>query len=110
MPYILQNAVQQMQRFENMQLGISKLVELSGYSRSHLTRLISQHYNCSLQELITQLRLDSAYKEIVLSKDSLEDIGYKVGYSSFSHFQKVFKTTFGVTPAVLRKTNAMWTV
>ena len=109
-PYFLQYAIQQMRRVENMQLGISKLVELSGYSRSHLTRLIRQYYNCSLQELIIQLRLDAAYKEIILSKDALEDIAYKVGYSSFSHFQKVFKKAFGVTPALLRKTNAMWTV
>ena len=109
-PYILQNAVQQMLKFDNMQLGIPKLVELSGYSRSHLTRLTQQYYNCSLHTLVTQLRLDAAYREIVLSKDELEDIAYKVGYSSFSHFQKVFKNAFGVTPAVLRKTNAMWTV
>lgn len=109
-PYVLQSAVQQMHRVENMQLGISKFVELSGYSRSHLTRLIRQYYNCSLHELITQLRLESAYKEIILSKDALEDIAYKVGYSSFSHFQKVFKKAFGVTAATLRKTNAAWTV
>ena len=99
-----------MYRVENMQLGIAKLIELSGYSRSHLTRLIRQYYNCSLQELISQLRLDFAYKEIIVSKDGLEDIAYKIGYSSFSHFQKVFKSTFGITPAVLRKTNAVWTV
>lgn len=109
-PYVLQNAIQQMQRVENMQLGVSKLVELSGYSRSHLTRLIQQYYGCSLQDLITKLRLNTAYNEIILSKDSLVDIAYKVGYSSFSHFQKIFKTTFGITPAVLRKTNAMWTI
>lgn len=109
-PYILKTAVLGMQRFENMQQGVPKLVELSGYSRSHLTRLIQQYYGCSLQDLITKLRLNTAYNEIILSKDSLVDIAYKVGYSSFSHFQKIFKTTFGITPAVLRKTNAMWTI
>ena len=109
-PYVLQSAVQQMQKAENMQLGIPKFVELSGYSRSHLTRLIRQYYHCSLQELITQFRLKAAYKEIILSNDALEDIADKVGYSSFSHFQKVFKKNFGITPAVLRKTNAVWTV
>ena len=109
-PYILKNAVRRMRQLENMRLGIPRLTELSGYSRSHLARLVRQYYGCSLQELIIQLRLDEAYKQIILSKDSPEEIGYKVGYSSFSHFQKVFKRVFGVTPAVLRKNNATWTV
>jgi AraC-like DNA-binding protein len=93
-----------------MCLGIPRLTELSGYSRSHLARLVRQYYGCSLQELIIQLRLEEAYKQIILTKDSPEEIAYKVGYSSFSHFQKVFKKTFGVTPAVLRKTRATRTV
>jgi AraC family cel operon transcriptional repressor len=109
-PYFLKTAVQKMQRFENMRVGVPKLVELSGYSRSHLTRLIRRYYHCTLQELMTKIRLDAAYNEVILSKDSLEDIAYKVGYSSFSHFQKVFKKFFGITPAVLRKTNSMWTI
>lgn len=109
-PYFLQYAVQQMHKYENLQIGIPKLVELSKYSRSHLTRLVQQYYNYSLQELITKLRLDAAYKEVLLSRESLEDIAYKVGYSSFSHFQKIFKATFGITAASLRKTNAVWTV
>ena len=109
-PYILQNAVRKMRQPENMCLGIPRLTELSGYSRSHLARLVRQYYGCSLQELIIQLRLEEAYKQIILTKDSPEEIAYKVGYSSFSHFQKVFKKTFGVTPAVLRKTRATRTV
>lgn len=109
-PYSLQNAVQQMQQYENMQLGIPKLVELSGYSRSHLTRLVRQYYGVSLQELLMDLRLDAAYRDTILSKDPLEDIALHVGYSSFSHFNKIFKAKFGITPANLRKTNGMWTV
>lgn len=109
-PYILKTAVLGMQRFENMQQGVPKLVELSGYSRSHLTRLVRKYYNVSLQALVTRLRLDAAYNEVVFSKNSVEDIAYKVGYSSVSHFHKSFKKTFGTTPAVLRKTNVIWTV
>lgn len=109
-PAVLQNALQQMQEFDNMRLGVPKLVELSGYSRSHLSRLVQKHYTCSLHALITHFRLNAAYKEIILSKEALEDIAYQVGYSSFSHFQKVFKAEFGVTPAALRKTNATWTI
>lgn len=109
-PYVLQKAVQQMHMYDNMQLGIPRLVALSGYSRSHLTRLVQQYYTCSLQALLTRLRMDAAYKEIILSTDPLEDIACKVGYASFSHFHKTFKAHFGVTPAALRKTHALWTI
>lgn len=109
-PHSLQNAVQQMQQYENMQLGIPRLVALSGYSRSHLTRLVRQYYGVSLQALLMDLRLDTAYRDCILSKDPLEDIACNVGYSSFSHFNKIFKAKFGITPASLRKTGGMWTV
>ena len=109
-PYILKTAVLGMQRFENMQQGVPRLVELSGYSRSHLTRLVQKYYNASLQELVTRIRLEAAYNEVVFSKNSVEEITYKVGYSSVSHFYKAFKKTFGTTPAVLRKSNVVWTV
>lgn len=109
-PYDLQSVILQMQRFENMKAGIERLVQLSGYSRSHLTRLVRRYYGVSLQELIMNLRLDCAYKEILFSSDCPEEVAAKVGYSSFSHFNKIFKLKFGISPALLRKTKSMRTI
>ena len=109
-PSNIQFALQQMHVYSNLQLGVPKFVELSGYSRSQLSRIIQRHYSLSLQKLILDLRLEAAYREITLSKENLEDISEKVGYNSFSHFNKIFKEKYGITPAVLRKENKIWTV
>lgn len=109
-PSELLNAIEQMKEPHNMQAGIPAFVELSNYSRSHLTRLIRKHYNLSLQEFIMDMRLETAYNNIILSGDFLEDIACSVGYSSFSHFNKIFKEKYGVSPAYLRKTKKLWTI
>ena len=41
--------------------------------------------------------------------ESIEKISEGLGFASFSHFNKIFKKRFSVTPAVLRKTGGIWT-
>lgn len=89
--------------------GISAFVELSHYSRSHLSRIIRKHFNMSLHDYVLNLRLDAAYNALVLSKESIEDIAESVGYMSVSHFNKIFKEKFGITPASARKYNGFLT-
>lgn len=109
-PFFLKNALNEFHTYENQRLGIPRLVELSGYSRSHLTRIVRKYCGVSLQQLIMDIRLDTAYKDILLLDSPIEEIAYDVGYSSFSHFNKIFKNKFQITPALLRKSRGMFTV
>ena len=106
----LLNAIDKMKELQNLQTGIPAFVEFSNYSRSHLTKLIRKYYNISLQEFIMDMRLQTAYNSIILSSDCLEDIACSVGYSSFSHFNKIFKEKYGISPARLRKTKNLLTI
>lgn len=110
LPHNLEKALQEMQKPENMKGGIPVFVELSHYSRSHLTRLMRKHFNMSLHEYILNLRLDTAYSDLILSSQSMEEISENLGYASFSHFNKIFKEKYGITPAALRKKNSFRTV
>lgn len=109
-PAVLQNALQKMHTRENMRAGIERLTELAGYSRSHLARLVHEYYGASLHDMLSEIRLKSAYDDIVLTNEPIEDIAADIGYLSLSHFNKIFKGRFGVTPAMLRKKKGMWTV
>ena len=110
LPAILIWALKEMQRPENLQDGISALEKLSGYSRSQLTRLIKRQFGVTVHEYIQEQRLLAAYNEVVLTSEDLVEISEKIGYSSFSHFNKIFKERFGITPALLRKKNSLRTV
>ena len=57
----------------------------------------------TLHQYVTNLRLERAKEELLMTTKSAEEISEEVGYASFSHFQKIFKKKYGVTPAVWRK-------
>ena len=109
-PGQLATAAEEMKQTANLKRGIPAFCELSHYSQSHLSRLVKQHFNMSLKQYINELRLQSAYNEIVLTKKSAEEISESLGFSSFSHFNKIFKTKFCITPSALRKRRGAWTV
>lgn len=110
MPEWLVLTLKEMEKTQNIKEGIPAMIEISNYSRSRLSRLIKKYLGISLHEYISGLRLVTAHKDIVLTDKSLEEIGESVGYSSFSHFQKIFKEKYGITPARLRNKYRSWTV
>jgi AraC-like DNA-binding protein len=104
---VLRYALSKMQNQENLKEGIAALTRLSGYSQSHLTRLTREHFDMSLKQYINELRLEAAYKDIMLTDKRIEDIAFDVGFASVSHFNKLVKERFGTTPAALRKNGGM---
>ena len=110
MPEWLVLTLKEMEKTQNIKEGIPAMIEISNYSRSRLSKLIRKYLGISLHEYISGLRLEAAHKDIVLTDKSLEEIGESVGYLSFSHFQKIFKEKYGITPARLRNKYRSWTV
>lgn len=108
-PSNLDYAISQMQRTENLKLGINRFVELSGYSKTHLARLIKKHKNLSLHQFVLNLRLEKAYESLIITNEPIENLSERLGYSSYSHFQKIFKAKYGKTPSALRKEYGSWT-
>lgn len=109
LPEPLAHALIEMKKTENLQRGIEAFSELSNYSQSHLSRLIKKHFNMTLKRYINELRLQKAYNCIVFTQKPTEDISQELGFSSYSHFNKIFKERFSETPASLRKKNGIWT-
>lgn len=110
MPKWLSFALKEMSKPENIKEGIPAMIRISNYSRSRLSNLINKYMEISLHEFILNLRLETACKELILTSKDIEEIGESVGYSSFSHFQKVFKEKYGITPAKLRRKHQTKTI
>lgn len=108
-PASLKFAVNQMMKPENLKIGIKRFAELSGYSKSHLSRLMIKHYGITLHGFIFNTRLELAYNLLVLTKINMEELSESLGYASFSHFNKIFKSKYGITPSALRKSHSVWT-
>ena len=102
-PESLRLAMKEMLRVENLHKGISRFSEISGYSPSQLGRLMKKYYNITAYEYVKNTRLETAYNLLVSTKIHPEEISESLGYSSFSHFNKIFTQKYGVTPAKVRK-------
>lgn len=104
------DVLEQMHQPENMREGINAMIRLSGYSRSQVYRLVKQYTGRTVNEYLISLRLDTAYKYILYTDDAIEQISERVGYSSFSYFNQLFKRNCNITPAQLRKTRNVNTI
>lgn len=102
-PIALRQALAQMEKGENLKIGIAALVTLSHYSHSHLARLVKKHFGMGLKEYVNELRLRRAYDDLVFTDETAEVISENLGFSSYSHFYRIFKKRFSLSPSALRR-------
>ena len=102
-PSELINAVEEMKKSENLKKGIPAFLSLSNYSHSHLSRLMKIHFGMGLKSYINELRLLRAYDDLIWTNESAEAISENLGFSSYSHFCKIFKDRYSISPSFLRK-------
>lgn len=69
----------------------------------HLSRVFRDKFGCTIGEYVRRLRIEFASKQIVSTEKSLGEIAHAAGFADQSHFNKTFKTVFGLTPAEYRK-------
>ena len=102
-PLALTTALSKMSNKENLRDGIKALLRLTNYSISQLERLMKKHFGVTVHEYIRNERLLFAHHLIISSGESIEEISESLGYASFSHFNRIFKAKYGITPSMLRR-------
>ena len=95
----------EMKKEENLQEGIPAMERIFNLERAQLCRLIRRYYGRTPQEEVVHLRLFRAYELLLSTNISPELIAERIGYQSLSHFYRIFKQQFGVTPNEIRKEN-----
>jgi len=103
LPAELSKILETMKNEENIKGGTSAMLRISNYSRTQLARIVKKNLNMTIHDYILELRLNTAYNSILYSDKTTEEIAESVGYESLSHFNRIFKQKFGVTPSMLRK-------
>jgi transcriptional regulator GlxA family with amidase domain len=80
------------------------LAEMLGISTRQLERLFGKYLNTSPKRYITEMRLHRARNLIVQTEQSITEIAMACGFNSTSHFSKVFRSHYGVSPVAHRST------
>ena len=87
----------------NESFSVADLAKEVGLSRSMLHRKLIRLTGKSATDLITEIRLTRALELLENDVATVSEIAYRLGYSSPSYFNKVFKKTFNVSPSDVRK-------
>ena len=103
-PVWLKNTVEEMH--DNLKFGegaLEQMVCLSGKTQEYLTRATQRYYSKTPMQLINDIRINFAKKQLEITNYSVTDIAYESGYSSPSLFIKTFKKLTSFTPNSYRK-------
>ncbi len=80
-----------------------KIARAVNLSSTHLARIFHQVTGTTLLKRLTDIRVEYAKSLLLESTFPISDISMQVGYRSFGHFSKVFKTQTGVSPSDYRR-------
>lgn len=103
-PEWLNNFINEIQKPQNIRRKVSELTELTNFSHRHLTRLFLQYTGQTLNEYLLIARMNYAAMLLRTTQQDILQISAMVGYDSLSHFIRIFKTHFGITPKQYRMT------
>ena len=59
-------------------------------------------FNCTVHEYIQRKRMETAMLLLLKTNKTISEIVYEIGLNSRSHFSKIFKEKYGMTPTAVR--------
>jgi AraC-like DNA-binding protein len=87
------------ENFANSELSLHLISEQTGITQRNIAESISTQFNCNLKTYINQIRINEAQRLLKETDLNISEIAYKVGFSSPSNFNRVFKNLTGENPS-----------
>ena len=88
----------------HFQKGTKGFVDLCGRSHEHVERELKKKTGHTIIYVVNKARMGWASYTLTFTKMEIIDIAYDCGFSSISHFYRLFKQEYGVAPSRYRKT------
>jgi AraC-like DNA-binding protein/quercetin dioxygenase-like cupin family protein len=103
-PAWLHNAIQDYTTPKLFKQGAAGFAALCEKNIDHVNRVVRGAYDKTLSELITELRMNFAAKQLSMTNNPIKVICNDCGFTNLGHFYKTFKVTFNQTPTAYRET------
>ncbi|WP_224995217.1 AraC family transcriptional regulator [Cesiribacter sp. SM1] len=87
-----------MEQHYRASISLEQLAFLGGYSLSTFKRRVEDHYHTSPRKWIQERRLQEAFFLLKSTDMNVSEVSMEVGFENVSHFVKVFKEKWGITP------------
>ena len=85
----------------NQSLTIATLAQRSGINECYLKQQFKARTGKTIADYIRDLRMKEAMRLLLDERKTLQQTAWYVGYRSPANFSKVFKKTYGISPAEL---------
>ncbi|WHY01693.1 AraC family transcriptional regulator [Neobacillus sp. DY30] len=79
-------------------INLNEMADYFHFHPSYLSTLIKKEFGKNLKDLLLEVRMTEASKLLKNTDMTVENIVFEIGYTNYSHFYKVFKKTYGMTP------------
>ena len=76
---------------------------LTGHSHPHVSRAMRRYLGQSPSEYVNRQRMTYAARLLTTDHDPLPEIAEACGIPNLSHFHKLFRTRYGMTPLQYRQ-------
>ncbi len=83
--------------------GSAGLVALTGKAHPHVSRTMRAHLGQTPSDYINAIRMNHAARALVTDTEPLAEIAESCGISNLSHFHKLFRARFKITPLKYRQ-------
>lgn len=98
MPSYLCDCIKYIKENYSSRISLEDLGSLCNYHPLHILRIFKKYLNKTPNEFITEVRIEEAKKILIGDPSvSIEEIAYRCGYNSESHFKMLFKKMTGAT-------------
>lgn len=84
-------------------LALQDLAQIAGLSRTHFATLFRNAVGLPPHQYVTRARLHAAARRLRDTDEDLAQVAQRYGFSSQSHFTRLFSREWGMTPARFRR-------
>lgn len=99
----IDRAVDYMHRTFGEKLTVDTIAKEVCLSPSHLSHLFKESVGKTVMGYLTEVRLQTARRLLLLKRESISEIAFTCGFSSPSHLSQSFKNHYGMTPREVQK-------
>jgi AraC family transcriptional regulator len=84
-------------------VALETVARIADVHPAHLSRVFRAKFGCTVGEYVRRLRVQYACRQILTTETPLSEIASNAGFSDQSHFNRIFKNLFNLTPYEYRK-------
>jgi AraC-like DNA-binding protein len=89
--------------YADSELDLDRVCRETGVNRNRLSAILKEEVGTTFKGHLTDLRLSEANRALSETDLQVTEIAYKVGFGNVSHFNRVFKEHFEITPVEFRR-------